>query len=416
MLALIAVVVSLAAIFGLVSARWLKLPTVVGTMLLTVVLAAILAFTSHSIPAVHAWALHSVFRIDYERFILHGLLSLLLFAGAFLLDLKSLFREKLAVGMLAGLGTVLSTGLVSVAMYFAAPLLGQHPTFLQSLLFGALISPTDPIAVLEMLRRVSAPSFLQAQLAGESLFNDGVGAVLFLTVLGIAESGTIPSIGHVATQFLLDAGGGLLLGFLLAFPVSRMMRITSAYHVEILLTLMLALGGYAIADHLHLSAPLEAVAAGLALRWRNSRHGSSISHTEIEHFWTAIDEVQNAVLFVLMGCEFLIVPFNLTAVGMGILAIVLVNAARFVATGSVLGLVKLLQPRHRSSVLVVAWGGLRGGLSIALALSVPSRLGQTWILPVTYVVVVFSIVVKGGSMDLFLQRFRRFIPDECNSS
>ncbi|HEY9137652.1 MAG TPA: cation:proton antiporter [Terriglobus sp.] len=412
MLGLIAVVVSLAAIFGLVSARWLKLPTVVGTMLLTLLLSVVLGLTSQQVPWVHAWAIHSVLRIDYERFILHGLLSVLLFAGAFLLELKPLAREKLAVGLLAGLGTILSTVLVGVAMYFAAPLLGQHPSFLQTLLFGALISPTDPIAVLEMLRRVSAPRFLQAQLAGESLFNDGVGAVLFLTVLGIAESGTLPSAWHVGGEFLLDAGGGLLLGVLFALPVSRLMRTVNAYHIEILLTLMLALGGYAIADALHLSAPLEAVAAGLALRWSNSRHPEAISHNEIEHFWTAVDEVQNAVLFVLMGCEFLIVPFTRAAVLVGLVAVVVVNVARFMATGTVLGLVKLVQPGHKSSVLVLAWAGLRGGLSIALALSVPEQLGRNWILVATYVVVVFSIVLKGGSMDLFLRRFRGHITEE----
>ncbi len=412
MLGLIAVVVSLAAIFGLVSARWLKLPTVVGTMLLTLLLSVVLGLTSRSVPWANAWAIHSIVRIDYEQFILHGLLSVLLFAGAFLLDLKHLAREKFAVGMLAGLGTVLSTVLVGVAMYFAAPLLGQHPSFLQTLLFGALISPTDPIAVLEMLRRVSAPRFLQAQLAGESLFNDGVGAVLFLTVLEIAQSGTLPSAWHVGGHFLLDAGGGLLLGVLFALPVSRLMRTVNAYHIEILLTLMLALGGYAIADALHLSAPLEAVAAGLALRWRNSRHPEDISHNEIEHFWTAVDEVQNAVLFVLMGCEFLVVPFTRVAVFVGLMAVVMVNVARFASTGVVLSLVKLVQPGHKSSVVVLAWAGLRGGLSIALALSVPEQLGRNWILVATYVVVVFSIVLKGGSMDLFLKRFRGHITEE----
>ena len=412
MLALIAVVVSLAAFFGLISARWLKLPTVVGTMLLTVALSAALGFASHLLPSLHAWALHSVLRIDYGRFVLHGLLSLLLFAGAFLLNLKHLSREKFAVGMLASLGTLLSTVLVGTAMYLVPPLFGQHPSFMQALLFGALISPTDPIAVLEMLRRVSAPSYLQAQLAGESLFNDGVGAVLFLTVLGIAESGHVPSLWHVSGQFLLEAGGGLLMGVLLAVPVSRMMRATTAYHVEILLTLSLALGGYAIADHLHLSAPLEAVAAGLALRWNNSRHPAEISHTDIEHFWTAVDEVQNAVLFVLMGFEFLVIPFSLTALAIGLLAVALVNVARFLATGIVLGIVKLVQPQHPTSLLVVAWGGLRGGLSIALALSVPEHLGRDWILAATYTVVVFSIVIKGGSMDLFLKRFRGHITEE----
>ncbi len=406
MLALIAIVVTLAAVFSLISSRWLRLPTSIGTMLLTVLLSAGLVITGNAFPRIHAWAIHSLLRIDYEQFILHGLLSLLLFAGAFLLDLTYLTHEKFAVGLLAGLGTVLSTAIVGLGMFFAAPLLGFHPPLLEALLFGALISPTDPIAVLEMLRRVAAPGYLQAQLAGESLFNDGIGAVLFLTLLGIAEKDQIPSLGHVTWVLLLDAGGGLLLGVLLALIVSRVMCTVCGYQIDILLTLSLALGGYALADHLHLSAPLEAVAAGLALRWSNSRHPAFISHNEIEHFWTAIDEVQNSILFVLMGCEFLAVPFTGTALLVGGLAIALVNAARFVATGAVLSLIQLFQRGHRSSLMVLVWGGLRGGLSIALALSVPERLGRNWILAVTYIVVVFSILIQGGTMDLFLKRFR----------
>lgn len=406
MLALIAIVVTLAAVFGLISARWLRLPTAIGTMLLTVLLSAGLVITGHVFPGVHDWAIHSLLRIDYERFILHGLLSLLLFAGAFLLDLNYLAREKFAVGLFAGLGTLLSAAIVGLGMFFAAPLLGFHPPLLEALLFGALISPTDPIAVLEMLRRVAAPGYLQAQLAGESLFNDGVGAVLFLTLLGLAENDHVSSIAHVVWVLLLDTGGGLLLGVVLALLVSRMMRTVCGYQIDILLTLSLALGGYAIADHLHLSAPLEAVAAGLSLRWRNRCHPANISHNEIEHFWTAVDEVQNSVLFVLMGCEFLAVPFTGAALLVGGLAIALVNAARFIATGAVLRVVQLIQRGHRSSLMVLVWGGLRGGLSIALALSVPDRLGRNWILAATYIVVVFSILIQGGTMDLFLKRFR----------
>jgi monovalent cation:H+ antiporter, CPA1 family len=221
----------------------------------------------------------------------------------------------------------------------------------------------------------------------------------------------VPSAGHVAEILLLDSGGGLLLGVVLAVPVSRMMRSVSAYHIEILLTLSLALGGYAIADALHLSAPLEAVAAGLTLRWLNSKHPAEISHREIEHFWMAVDEVQNSVLFVLMGCEVLVVRFTGAAFAVGGLAIVLVNVTRYIVTAGVLGIVRLVQPGHRSSLSVLVWGGLRGGLSIALALSVPEGLGRDWILSATYTVVVFSIVFQGGTMDLFLKRFRNLMAE-----
>ncbi|MCL2659603.1 MAG: sodium:proton antiporter [Acidobacteriaceae bacterium] len=404
MLPLIAIVVSLAAVFGLISSRWLKIPSTMGTMLLALLLSAVLAIASHVMPGIHAWAIHSVLSINYENFILHGMLSLLLFAGAFLLDLEQLAGEKFAITMLAGLGTALSAAITSAAIYFAAPLVGFHPPVLEAALFGALISPTDPIAVLGMLRRAAAPRYLQAQLAGESLFNDGIGAVLFLTILGVAESGRLPSLVHVGWRFVLDCGGALLLGVVFAIPVSRMMRMVNAYNIEILLTLSLALGGYAVADALHLSAPLEAVAAGLTLRWLNNRHSEDISHVEIRRFWAAIDKIQNSVLFVLMGFEVLIVSFSRTAFAVGGMAVVLVNASRFIATVATLRIIRLVQPHHRSSWFVLSWGGLRGGLAIALALSVPVNLGRDWMVAATYTVVVFSILVQGGTLNLLLKK------------
>lgn len=405
MLVLAATVASLAAAFGLISVKWLRLPIVVGTMLLTVLSSMAVLALSGAVPILKLSAMHTFAQLNYEAFILHGLLALLLFAGAFLLDVEALREERVAIGTLSVFATLLSTALVGFAVFYAAPLVGAHPPMIQAFLFGALISPTDPIAVLEMLRRVAAPRSLQAQLAGESLFNDGIGAVLFLTLLGIANSGTVPSASKVATQLVLQAGGGLLLGIVLAWPVARLMRSVDAYQIDILLTLSLALGGYAVAEVLHVSAPLEAVAAGLALRWESRRDTFNIAHSEIEHFWSAVDEVQNSILFVLMGLQCLVISFNRTSLLLGGLAIVIVNVARFAAVAGALTGLRWAQTGVRSSLAVLAWGGLRGGLSIALALSLPFALGREWILATTFVVVTFSIVVKGGSMDLFLKRF-----------
>ncbi len=404
-LELLSLLVSTAALFGWISSRWLRLPITIGTMLLTVVCSLCLVSASAYAPGLRPWAMGLVQQINFESLILHGMLGLLLFAGAFLLDLESLIREKVAVAALSVGGTLLSAVAIAALMWWALRIIGVHGTWLQCLFFGALISPTDPIAVLELLRRVGVPKNVQAQLAGESLFNDGVGAVVFLTLLD-ASRGTIPSAWHIGIFLLLKAGGGLTFGVLAAWITSSLMRLVDAYQVDILLTISLALGGFALADGWHLSAPLEAVAAGIALRRFNLRHPPElIAHESVDGFWEVIDEVQNAVLFVLLGLEVLAIPFHRLSLESGLAAIVAVTAVRLAVVALILGCIKLLRRGHRSSVLALSWGGLRGGLSIALALSVPLGEGRSWILATTYIVVVFSIVIQGGSMDLFLRRF-----------
>ncbi len=404
-LALLSLLVTTAALFGWVSSRWLKLPITIGTMLLTVIASLGLEAVSGYAPGLHTWALNLVGRINFENLILHGMLSLLLFAGAFLLDLEALGHEKLAVSALAVLGTVLSFLATAGLMYWALAMFGMHPGWLPCLFFGALISPTDPIAVLEMLRRVGIPKNIEAQLAGESLFNDGVGAVIFLALLDISR-GALPSAAHVGVFLLFKAGGGIALGIVAARIVSSLMRVVNSYQVEVLLTIALGLGGYALADVWHLSGPLEAVVAGIALRYFNRSHPPhEIAHQRIDGFWEVIDEVQNAVLFVLLGLEILAIRFDRPSLESGAAAIVIVTAVRFAAVACVLVMVGWLRRGHTSSILTLGWGGLRGGLSIALALSVPEAQGRTWILATTYAVVLFSIVFQGGTMGLFLRRY-----------
>src|SRR5438270_6931577 len=378
-LALVSIIVTAAAAFGWLSVRVFRLPITIGTMLLTVISSLTMIFFARLFPGTHAWAVSFAGRIGFEDLILHGLLALLLFAGAFLLDLVYLWHEKLAVGLLSVIGTLLSTIAVAAVMHWTLPLFGIAAPWIECLFFGTLISPTDPVAVLEMLHRVGVPKNIQAQLAGESLFNDGIGAVLFLAVLE-ASRGEVPSIRHIAAMLSLQSGGGLLLGVALAWLASELMRRVPAYQVEILLTLSLALGGYALAETLRLSAPLEAVAAGLALRRFNMNHSHrEISHGQIDTFWRVIDEVQNAILFVLLGFEVLVIPFTRSSLESGALAIVSVIAIRVSVVMLILALVRLLQPGHKSSLLTLTWGGLRGGLSIALALSVPNLQSHTWI-------------------------------------
>ncbi|MGO8719452.1 MAG: cation:proton antiporter [Acidobacteriaceae bacterium] len=405
-LQLISVLVAIAALFGWISARWLKLPTTIGTMFLTVACSVFLVSIGEYALGMRPWATGLVHQINFERLILHGMLPLLLFAGAFLLDIESLIRERLTVATLAVVGTLVSTFAIAAFMRWTLPLIGIHAPWLDCMLFGALISPTDPIAVLEMLRRVGVPLHIEAQLAGESLFNDGVGVVIFLTLLD-ASHGVTPSASHILISLLFSVGGGLALGIVLAWIASTLMRQVDAYQVDVLLTLSLALGGYALAETWHLSGPLEAVAAAIALRRLNMSHPAKlITHERVDNFWKMLDEVQNGVLFVLLGLEVLAIPFHADLLKSGLLAIAAVLAIRLAVVALVLKGIRIAGKEHGSSVLVLTWGGLHGGLSLALALALPFAAGRAWILATTYIVVVFSIVLQGGSLGMFLHRFK----------
>jgi len=393
-----------AAVFGLISTRWLKLPITIGTMLLTVIASVALMLTATAVPGIHLWASSLVRQINFGTLVLDGMLPLLLFAGAFLLDLDQLLREKLAVSLLSTVGTAVCFFLVALLMHVLSS--GRLP-WIECLVFGALISPTDPIAVLEMLRRVGIPKRIEAQLAGESLFNDGIGAVLFITMLDVA-AGHAPTPWHVAGTLLAKAGGGIVVGLGAAWFTSHLMRRVDAYQVDILLTVALAFGGYALAQLINVSAPLEAVVAGIALRHFNRKLAfERIAHNSVDGFWTVIDEIQNSILFVLLGLEAMAIALDRTTILTGLAAILSVNAVRLMTVAVLLALVRLIHPAHRSSTFVLTWGGLRGGLSIALALSVPEALGRSWMLGATYIVVVFSIVTQGASMNWFLRRSAR---------
>ncbi len=403
-LEIVCVVVATAGLFGWVSTRVLRLPITIGTMLLTVGASLILMDIGRFVPSLHQGVEQFTQQIDFESLIMHGMLPLLLFAAAFLLDLDQLAREKLPVGLLSILGTVLSFFAVAALMKLFS---FGHASWIECLLFGALISPTDPVAVLEMLRRVGISKSIEAQLAGESLFNDGVGAVLFLTMIQIARGNEL-TFGHIAWLLLLEAGGAVFLGIFAAWLVSHLMCLVNSYQVDILLTLTLALGGYVLATLGHLSGPLEAVVAGIALRHFNrQKPAGRIADDRVDQFWTLIDEVQNSLLFVLLGLEVLVVSLNPVTLRAGAAAIFSVNAVRLAVVALCVMILRICQKNRRTAILTLTWGGLRGGLSIALALSVPAALGGSWIFGATYLVVVFSILIQGGSLHLVMSRRNR---------
>ena len=407
--ALLSLLVTLGALFSFLSFRVLRLPTSIGTMILSLGTSAALVAGGGYLPGLRAGAEKIVAGIDFNAVVLHGMLALLLFAGALQLDLEQLGREKLSVAVLSIGSTALSTILVAVLFGFALRAVGIPLGFMGALLFGALISPTDPIAVLEMLQRVGASRSLSTQLAGESLFNDGVGAVIFLALLSASSGGAVPSVQGFLGMLLLKAGGGILLGAGLGYLTYRVLRHVDQYRVELLLTLALAMGGYALADALQLSAPLEVITAGMLVSGRAKTLAmSAATRGHFERFWEVIDDMFNVVLFLLLGLQLLVLPVERRFLIAGLLAIPVVLAARWLSVGLPVSLLNLFQKRVPGTVTVLTWGGLRGGLAVALALSVPHAQGmeRNLILVATYVVVVFSILVQGLTISPVLRRMR----------
>ena len=275
--------------------------------------------------------------------------------------------------------------------------LGFTLGWVDALLFGALISPTDPIAVLEMLTRVGAPAALEAKLAGESLFNDGLGAVIFLTLLDATATGALPTVGQFSMRLLLDAAGAIVLGAALGYITYRLLLLVDSYRIEVMLTLAVAMGGYALADALHLSAPLEVVTAGIVVSGRaRSLAMSKQTRRNVDTFWELLDDIFNVVLFLLLGLQLLVLPLRRVYLMAGLLAIPIVLVARLLSVGAVELLLSRWRKRGTGSIAVLTWGGLRGGLAVALALSLPRASASRGLLLVTtYVVVVFSIIVQG---------------------
>ena len=411
--ALLSALVSIGALFSFLSYRVLRLPTSIGTMILSLVAACVLILGSHTVPALQASAHLLVGGIDFNQVVLDGMLAFLLFAGALQLDLKQLGRERVSVLSLSIFATALSTVIVGFLFKTVLHLVGIPISWTEALLFGALISPTDPIAVLEMLQRVGAPPELKIQLAGESLFNDGVGAVIFLALLGAAVKGSghgsLPSPLTFGALLLLEAGGGIAMGVALGYLTYRLIRMVDSYRVEVMLTLALAMGGYVLADKLHLSAPLEAVAAGLMVSGTARRFAMSpTTRDHLEKFWELIDDIMNVVLFLLLGLQLLILPLSFSLLTGGLIAIPIVLIARFASVTAVVRTLAVCRQRVTGNVTVLTWGGLRGALAVALALSLPQEPAgeRNLLLAATYITVVFSIVVQGLTISPMLRRMQ----------
>ncbi len=400
MLNLVALLVTLTALFSYINHRFIKLPTTIGVMVLALVLSLILMSLGElGYAPVEQRAAAIIGGIDFNQVLMQGMLSLLLFAGALHVNLEELAQNKWPIGILATVGVVASTFLVGIASWLVLNVLfGISISLLYCLLFGALISPTDPIAVLGILKSAKAPKNLEIKIAGESLFNDGIAVVVFAILLGLAVGGEEVTLGSVALLFTEEALGGIVFGLAIGYITYLLLKSIDSYDVEILITLALVLGGYALAIHLHVSGPIAMVVAGLMI----GNHGRrlAMSDTTREHldtFWELIDEILNAMLFVLIGLEMIILTFEHDHLLASLLVIPIVLLARLACVG-----VPVHVMRRRfgftfspHAIKIMTWGGLRGGISVALALSLPLGPERQIVLALTYIVVLFSILVQG---------------------
>jgi len=402
---IIAILLTLTAVFSYVNYRWIKLPTTIGVMLIGLVISLAL-IGLHAIGFASEKEVHRfVSSIDFDATLMQGMLSFLLFAGALQINLNDLADQKTSIATLAVAGVLISAAIFGTGICFVVRLLGLPLSFAYCLLFGTLISPTDPVAVLGILKTTKVPKSLETQIAGESLFNDGIGVVAFIMLSEIALSGREISASHITGLFLQEAIGGSIFGLIIGWVAYQMLKSVDNYQVEVLITLALVSGGYSLASALHTSGPIAIVVAGLLI----GNHGRRFAMSErtrhhLDTFWELIDEILNAVLFVLIGMEVLLLAFSGRMLLAGLAAVPVLLFARFVSVGAPISIMQRWREFSPGAVRILTWSGLRGGISVAMALSLPAGKEREIIVAITYMLVVFSILVQGLTLQRLVQK------------
>jgi monovalent cation:H+ antiporter, CPA1 family len=395
---IITVLVVVSALFAYINERFVKLPYTIGAMVITIAMSVILTILGWLDTSLTNPLRELITQIDFSTVLLEVMLSFLLFAGALHTNFDQLKVQRGPILAFATFGVIFSTLLIGVAIYFLLQFTGLPVDFIYCLLFGALISPTDPIAVLGILKQAGVPKKLETKIVGESLFNDGVGVVVFLTIFEIAQVG----IDHITIKEILlllieEVAGGIILGLCLGWVAYRLMKSIDDFSVEVMITLAVAMGGYVLAQSIHFSGPLTVVVAGLFIGHDTVREGSMSDRTElyIDKFWETSDALLNGILFVLIGLEILILPFNSTHVLLGVVSIVLVLLSRYISVFFPVRFYEKKLEFVKHTDWMMTWGGLRGGISIALALTLTDTMSRDLFLTLTYVIVIFSIIVQG---------------------
>lgn len=404
------ILIVLAALFGYLNSRLLKLPTTIGLMIITIAFTVIIIVIGQFDDTLLLREKELIAQIDFQAVLLDIMLSFLLFAGALHTNFAQLRVQRWPVFVFATAGVLVSTFLVGTIMYFVLQLVGLQIDFIYCLLFGALISPTDPIAVLGILKKAGAPKKLETKIVGESLFNDGVGVVVFLIIFSIASSSSDSvEVMEVVRIFVQEVIGGIFLGLILGWITYRMMKSIDDYEIEVIITIAAVMGGTVLAHKFHLSAPLAMVTAGLIVGNDTVRNAvmSEVTETYVDKFWELIDVLLNTILFVLIGMELLVLTFEIHYIISGLLAVPIVLLCRYI---SLWGPIKIFAKKLEfvpNTNIIMTWGGLRGGISIALALGLTQDMHRELFLVITYIIVVFSIIGQGLSVDAVVRRFTK---------
>jgi CPA1 family monovalent cation:H+ antiporter len=403
---LVSVILVLVALFAYLNLKVFKLPTTIGVMIIALVF-------STSLIALHSFGFNYdvmakdiLSKINFQQTLMNGMLSFLLFAGAMHVNLNDLKKQIVPISLLATVGVLLSTFFIGYLTFMIITPLNPSIQFIHCLLFGALISPTDPIAVISLLKEAKAPKSLETKIAGESLFNDGVGVVIFIVILQLITSNADLSLVNISTLFFQEAVGGAAFGLAIGLIGFVALKSIDNYKVEVIITLALVTGGYSLAHYLHLSGPIAMVIAGLLIGNQGRKHAMSETTEEyLGLFWELVDEILNLSLFVLVGLEIIVISYNLDIFYYSLAIIPAVLLGRFLGVLFPITIMRKFRTFTRGVVPVMTWGGLRGGISIALALSMPDMPGRNIFIGITYSVVVFSVIVQGLSFKRVLTYF-----------
>jgi CPA1 family monovalent cation:H+ antiporter len=405
---LFSILLVLAVLFAYINFRVVKLPGTIGLMAVSLFFSILILLSGQLLSPVRNMVADMLVKIDFSDLLLEGMLSFMLFAGAIPIKYDDLKSEKLSIFFFSTVSVIISTFVVGLVTFYLLSLFGIKISLINALLFGALISPTDPIAVLSILKNAGIPKSMETKIAGESLFNDGVAVVVFITILQLAKPGAELNTGNILLLFGQEAIGGIILGIILGFVGYKLFSSIDNYKIEVLLTLAIVMGGYTLAHFIHVSGPLAMVVAGLITGNRGKSMGMSETTAEyVDKFWELIDEILNTLLFVLIGMELLIIKSNITIIIISVLLIVVIIGTRFFSVWLPSMIIRLKEKIPRSTLIVLTWGGLRGGISIALALSVPDHLNKDILVTITYIVVCFSILVQGLTISKVAKKYGR---------
>ncbi len=400
------ILITLAAVFAYINVRFFKLPLGILFITMGAIISLALMTAGHLFPSFTQLIKQKLSSIDFSEFLLGIVLSFLLFAGSLRLNLTQIKASAKSITVFATVGVLISTFLIGTLAFYLLHLFKLDVPYINCLLFGALISPTDPVAVLSILKEAKIPDSIKIKIEGESLFNDGIGIVVFVTIMQVVGNGIENlNFSSVLFLFLREAVGGIIAGFIIGYIGYRLVRSIDHFQTEILITLAMVMGGYSLCHFLHVSGPLAMVVAGLITGNKSLEEAmSDTTRDYTEKFWEITDEILNAILFILIGLQLVIISFQFNLLIIGLIMAILLILVRYISLWLPAFSFFFKKDLKDKTLEIMTWGGLRGGISIALALSLPQSMYKEFFVPVTFVIVLFSIIVQGFTMKWFVKK------------